>query len=68
MYIAYTITAIFESRVMLLFKLNKTYVIINITELVIVGCVYLFDLILYIILTIFQLYRNGSPWVESVLS
>ena len=28
----------------------------------------LFDLILYIALTIFQLYRDGSFWVEPVLS
>ena len=28
----------------------------------------LFDLILYVPSTIFQLYRDGSPWVEPVLS
>ena len=41
MYIAYTITAIIESSVMLLFKLNKTRVIIMVTELVIVRCLYI---------------------------
>ena len=29
---------------------------------------YLFDLILYVPSTIFQLYRDGSSWVEPVLS
>ena len=29
---------------------------------------YLFDLILYVPSTIFQLYRNDSSWVEPVLS
>ena len=29
---------------------------------------FLFDLILYVPSTIFQLYRDGSSWVESVLS
>ena len=28
----------------------------------------LFDLILYVISTIFQLKKDGSPWVEPVLS
>ena len=28
----------------------------------------LFDLILYVLSTIFQLYRDGSSWVEPVLS
>ena len=28
----------------------------------------LFDLILYVTSTIFQLYRDGSSWVEPVLS
>ena len=32
-----------------------------------VHLLYLFDLILYIPSTIFQLYRDGSPWVEPVL-
>ena len=27
----------------------------------------LFDLILYVLSTIFQLYRDGSTWVEAVL-
>ena len=31
-------------------------------------CICLFDLILYISSTIFQLYRDGSSWVEPVLS
>ena len=31
-------------------------------------CIILFDLILYTPSTIFQLYRNGSSWVEPVLS
>ena len=31
-------------------------------------CFDLFDLFLYIPSTIFQLYRDGSSWVESVLS
>ena len=29
---------------------------------------FLFDLILYVPSTIFQLYRDGSSWVEPVLS
>ena len=29
---------------------------------------FLFDLILYVSSTIFQLYRDGSSWVEPVLS
>ena len=33
-----------------------------------IGFVCLFDLILYIPSTIFQLNRNGSSWVEPVLS
>ena len=32
------------------------------------GVVCLFDLILYVPSTIFQLYRDGSSWVEPVLS
>ena len=28
----------------------------------------LFDLVLYVLSTIFQLYRDGSSWVEPVLS
>ena len=31
-------------------------------------CLFLFDLILYVPSTIFQLYRDGSSWVEPVLS
>ena len=31
-------------------------------------CFVLFDLILYVQSTIFQLYRDGSSWVEPVLS
>ena len=31
-------------------------------------CFCLFDLILYVPSTIFQLYRDGSSWVEPVLS
>ena len=33
---------------------------------VVIAC--LFDLILYVPSTIFQLYRDGSSWVEPVLS
>ena len=32
------------------------------------GHLILFDLILYVPSTIFQLYRDGSSWVEPVLS
>ena len=32
------------------------------------SCMVLFDLILYVPSTIFQLYREGSSWVEPVLS
>ena len=35
---------------------------------IVVLFVCLFDLILYVPSTIFQLYRDGSSWVESVLS
>ena len=31
-------------------------------------CLFLFDLVLYILSTIFQLCRDGSSWVEPVLS
>ena len=37
-------------------------------ELKAVTFVCLFDLILYVPSTIFQLYRDGSSWVEPVLS
>ena len=32
------------------------------------GVIFDFDLILYVTSTIFQLYRDGSSWVEPVLS
>ena len=32
------------------------------------GVIFGFDLILYVTSTIFQLYRDGSSWVEPVLS
>ena len=33
-----------------------------------IGCLILFDLILYLPSTILQLYREGCSWVEPVLS
>ena len=43
-------------------------IIILIHAIIIILFVCLFDLILYVPSTIFQLYRNGSSWVEPVLS
>ena len=37
-------------------------------EKTVTTCVCLFDLILYVPSTIFQLYRDESSWVEPVLS
>ena len=47
---------------------SETYYQINILKLIIYAWFCLFDLILYVPSTIFQLYRNGSSWVEPVLS
>ena len=50
-------------------KVEKDEMYVNtILSLGTVGLQFLFDLILYVPSTIFQLYRDGSFWVEPVLS
>ena len=50
-------------------KVEKDEMYVNtILSLGTVGLQFLFDLILYLPSTIFQLYRDGSSWVEPVLS
>ena len=53
-----------QSLLELLFRWNQeTYYFVQGINLF-----FLFDLILYVPSTIFQLYRDGSSWVEPVLS